>query len=167
MGKLLLHWSTWPGFAVLHWQISKPWMPNILYYNNPVSPLQRISRTMRTSSQRKSLSGTPTTSWTRLRLQTQKKLQVWWRRSIAVWTATLPQNLITRCVCMFAGELLKEMTVDYERSTSEDRLDEVLMSHSECVSAKETNPNHPSPRNHVWKKYSWRTIYKKKPNRKT
>lgn len=37
---------------------------------------------------------------------------------------------------MFAGELLKEMTVDYERSTSEDRLDEVLMSHSECVSTK-------------------------------
>lgn len=29
---------------------------------------------------------------------------------------------------VFAGELLKDMTVDYERSTSEDRLDEVSVS---------------------------------------
>lgn len=29
---------------------------------------------------------------------------------------------------VFAGELLKDMTVDYERSASEDRLDEVSVS---------------------------------------
>lgn len=29
---------------------------------------------------------------------------------------------------VFAGELLKDMTVDYERSVSEDRLDEVNVS---------------------------------------
>lgn len=30
-------------------------------------------------------------------------------------------------MCVFAGELFKEMTVDYERTTSEDRLDEVCV----------------------------------------
>ena len=30
-------------------------------------------------------------------------------------------------VCVFAGELFKEMTVDYERATSEERLDEVCL----------------------------------------
>lgn len=42
----------------------------------PVSPLQRTSRTLRTCSPRKFPSGTPTTSWTRSRRRTQKKLQV-------------------------------------------------------------------------------------------
>lgn len=33
---------------------------------------------------------------------------------------------------VFVGELLKDMTVDYERSTSEDRLDEVNVSQYRC-----------------------------------
>lgn len=41
-------------------------------------------------------------------------------------------------VCMFAGELFKEMTVDYERATSEERLDEVRVSDSECISTNTT-----------------------------
>lgn len=36
---------------------------------------------------------------------------------------------------VFAGELLKEMTVDYERATSEERLDEVRV--CVCVTATE------------------------------
>lgn len=42
-----------------------------------------------------------------------------------------PRNLVLKCV--FAGELLTEMTVDYERAASEDRLDEVSVSHSVSV----------------------------------
>lgn len=34
---------------------------------------------------------------------------------------------------MFSGELFKEMTVDYERATSEERLDEVSVSDTECL----------------------------------
>lgn len=33
---------------------------------------------------------------------------------------------------VFVGELLKDMTVDYERSASEDRLDEVNVSQCSC-----------------------------------
>lgn len=33
---------------------------------------------------------------------------------------------------VFVGELLKDMTVDYERSASEDRLDEVNVSRYRC-----------------------------------
>lgn len=32
------------------------------------------------------------------------------------------------CMSVFLGELFKEMTVDYERATSEERLDEVCVS---------------------------------------
>lgn len=32
----------------------------------------------------------------------------------------------------FVGELLKDMTVDYERSASEDRLDEVNVTQYRC-----------------------------------
>lgn len=33
---------------------------------------------------------------------------------------------------VFVGELLKDMTVDYERSASEDQLDEVNVSQNRC-----------------------------------
>lgn len=70
--------------------------------------------------------------------------------STSSWTVTLPQYLILRMfVCVFVGELFKEMTVDYERTTSEERLDEVRVSDSECVSTRH-NPNQPSlMQNHV------------------
>lgn len=53
----------------------------------------------------------------------------------ALWTVTLPHNVWSRMcvVCIFLGELLKEMTVDYERGTSEDRLDEVCVSHGASI----------------------------------
>lgn len=41
-------------------------------------------------------------------------------------------TLDVKCVFVFLGELFKEMTVDYERATSEERLDEVCMSHIDC-----------------------------------
>lgn len=42
------------------------------------------------------------------------------------------------CVFVFllAGELFKEMTVDYERATSEERLDEVSVSDRDCTTTK-------------------------------
>ena len=46
-------------------------------------------------------------------------------------------------MCVFAGELFKEMTVDYERATSEERLDEVRVSDREFIYTKH-NPNQPS-----------------------
>ena len=46
-------------------------------------------------------------------------------------------------MCVFAGELFKEMTVDYERATSEERLDEVRVSDRECIYPKHS-PNQPS-----------------------
>lgn len=48
-------------------------------------------------------------------------------------------------MCVFAGELFKEMTVDYERATSEERLDEVR----ECVFTK----HNPNQQNHVLNRY--------------
>lgn len=43
-----------------------------------------------------------------------------------------PKNLYD----CFLGELFKEMTVDYERATSEERLDEVRVSNTEHVSVQ-------------------------------
>lgn len=59
--------------------------------------------------------------------------------SISSLTITLPQYLMLKmCVCVFllAGELFKEMTVDYERATSEERLDEVSVSDRDCTTTK-------------------------------
>ena len=50
-----------------------------------------------------------------------------------------------KTVRVFAGELLKEMTVDYERATSEERLDEVRVFDSECVFTK----HNANQQNHV------------------
>jgi len=41
-----------------------------------------------------------------------------------------------KSVCVFAGDLLKDITVDYERATSEERLDEVRVLDGECVFTK-------------------------------
>lgn len=48
-------------------------------------------------------------------------------RSVSSGTATLPQYVMRMCLCV-TGELFNEMSVDYERATSEERLDEVCWS---------------------------------------
>lgn len=46
---------------------------------------------------------------------------------------TLSVKVCSACVLVFAGELYKEMTVDYERAASEERLDEVGTSECELA----------------------------------
>lgn len=52
---------------------------------------------------------------------------------------------------MFAGELLKEMTVDYERAASEDRLDEVRVPTKTSLTHHSLQNYVPSPENHLQK----------------